>query len=67
MHGGLAAGALVPWPTTGVPATIYAGTTQNDIIKEYLSRGTHGFRPKPSLKLTPIRFFSASTCRIGIP
>jgi len=27
------------------------GTTQNDIIKEYLSRGTHIFPPKPSLRL----------------
>ncbi len=28
------------------------GTTQNDIIKEYLSRGTYVFPPKPSLNLT---------------
>ncbi|WP_253272744.1 protein meaA [Arsenicicoccus sp. oral taxon 190] len=28
-----------------------AGTTQNDIIKEYLSRGTHVFGPAPSLRL----------------
>jgi (2R)-ethylmalonyl-CoA mutase len=28
------------------------GTTQNDILKEYLSRGTYIFPPKPSLKLT---------------
>jgi (2R)-ethylmalonyl-CoA mutase len=28
------------------------GTTQNDIIKEYLSRGTYIFPPAPSLKLT---------------
>lgn len=28
-----------------------AGTTQNDIIKEYLSRGTHVFPPGPSLRL----------------
>ncbi|HAI28844.1 MAG TPA: protein meaA, partial [Thalassospira sp.] len=27
------------------------GTTQNDIIKEYLSRGTYIFPPAPSLKL----------------
>jgi (2R)-ethylmalonyl-CoA mutase len=27
------------------------GTTQNDIIKEYLSRGTHVFPPAPSLRL----------------
>ena len=29
-----------------------AGTTQNDIIKEYLSRGTYVFGPAPSLRLT---------------
>jgi (2R)-ethylmalonyl-CoA mutase len=29
-----------------------AGTTQNDIIKEYLSRGTYVFPPGPSLRLT---------------
>jgi (2R)-ethylmalonyl-CoA mutase len=29
-----------------------AGTTQNDIVKEYLSRGTYVFPPQPSLKLT---------------
>jgi len=28
------------------------GTTQNDIIKEYLSRGTYVFPPAPSLRLT---------------
>jgi (2R)-ethylmalonyl-CoA mutase len=29
-----------------------AGTTQNDIIKEYLSRGTYVFPPEPSMRLT---------------
>jgi (2R)-ethylmalonyl-CoA mutase len=29
-----------------------AGTTQNDIVKEYLSRGTYAFPPDPSLRLT---------------
>ncbi len=28
------------------------GTTQNDIIKEYLSRGTYIFPPEPSMRLT---------------
>jgi len=28
------------------------GTTQNDILKEYLSRGTYIFPPKPSMRLT---------------
>ena len=36
----------------GVPRTELSGTTQNDIIKEYLSRGTHVFPPTPSLRLT---------------
>jgi (2R)-ethylmalonyl-CoA mutase len=29
-----------------------AGTTQNDILKEYLSRGTYIFPPEPSMRLT---------------
>ncbi len=29
-----------------------AGTTQNDLIKEYLSRGTYVFPPEPSMRLT---------------
>src|SRR5215510_6914915 len=36
----------------GVPRAKLQGTTQNDIIKEYLSRGTHIFPPEPSLRLT---------------
>ena len=36
----------------GVPAESLAGTTQNDIIKEYLSRGTYIFAPGPSLRLS---------------
>ncbi len=36
----------------GIPRNALSGTTQNDIIKEYLSRGTHVFPPKPSLQLT---------------
>src|SRR5437870_12266314 len=28
------------------------GTTQNDILKEYLSRGTHVFPPEASMRLT---------------
>ena len=30
----------------------FTGTTQNDIIKEYLSRGTYVFPPAPSMRLT---------------
>ncbi|GAB3152506.1 protein meaA [Micromonospora sonneratiae] len=36
----------------GAEASGLAGTTQNDIVKEYLSRGTHIFPPGPSLRLT---------------
>ena len=35
----------------GASAAELAGTTQNDIIKEYLSRGTYVFPPGPSLRL----------------
>ncbi|MET0547423.1 MAG: methylmalonyl-CoA mutase family protein [Caulobacterales bacterium] len=37
---------------TGASRKALSGTTQNDIIKEYLSRGTYVFPPEPSLKLT---------------
>jgi ethylmalonyl-CoA mutase len=36
----------------GAERRLLAGTTQNDIIKEYLSRGTYIFPPESSLKLT---------------
>ena len=36
----------------GVALSSLTGTTQNDIIKEYLSRGTYVFPPGPSLRLT---------------
>lgn len=36
----------------GAPFSALQGTTQNDIIKEYLSRGTYVFPPGPSLRLT---------------
>ena len=35
----------------GVDRAELKGTTQNDIIKEYLSRGTYAFPPEPSLRL----------------
>jgi (2R)-ethylmalonyl-CoA mutase len=36
---------------TGVDPKALQGTTQNDIIKEYLSRGTYIFPPRPSMRL----------------
>ena len=35
----------------GVPRNALRGTTQNDIIKEYLARGTYAFPPEPSMRL----------------
>ena len=36
----------------GVDPAVLAGTTQNDIVKEYLSRGTYIFPPEASRRLT---------------
>ncbi len=35
----------------GIERSQLKGTTQNDIIKEYLSRGTYAFPPEPSMRL----------------
>src|ERR1700745_2819592 len=35
----------------GVDRSALSGTTQNDIIKEFLSRGTYAFPPGPSMRL----------------
>ena len=44
----------------GVPRAQVAGTTQNDILKEYIARGTYIFPPRPSMRLvTDIFEFSA--------
>ncbi len=45
----------------GIARAALSGTTQNDILKEYLSRGTYIFPPAPSLKLTADVI--AFTCR----
>ena len=36
----------------GVPLQLLAGTIQNDMLKEYIARGTYRFPPQPSLRLT---------------
>jgi (2R)-ethylmalonyl-CoA mutase len=36
----------------GVDPAQLQGTTQNDVLKEYLSRGTYIFPPEPSVRLT---------------
>ncbi|MDP9187950.1 MAG: protein meaA [Actinomycetota bacterium] len=35
----------------GIERSALAGTTQNDIIKEFLARGTYAFPPAPSMRL----------------
>ena len=35
----------------GVPRASIGGTTQNDILKEYIARGTYIFPPRPSMRL----------------
>src|SRR3954465_15725509 len=42
---------IVTAEENGVDLAALQGTTQNDIIKEYLSRGTYAFPPAPSLRL----------------
>jgi (2R)-ethylmalonyl-CoA mutase len=36
----------------GVEPSTLQGTTQNDVLKEYLSRGTYIYPPEPSVRLT---------------
>ncbi|MCA2213897.1 acyl-CoA mutase large subunit family protein [Jidongwangia harbinensis] len=48
----------------GVPAAALQGTIQNDILKEYIARGTYIFPPKPSLRLVADTF---AYCRAEIP
>ncbi len=35
----------------GVPPTALRGTVQNDVLKEYIARGTYIYPPEPSLRL----------------
>ncbi|HEX5147620.1 MAG TPA: methylmalonyl-CoA mutase family protein, partial [Candidatus Limnocylindrales bacterium] len=35
----------------GVPRASISGTTQNDILKEYIARGTYIYPPRPSMRL----------------
>jgi (2R)-ethylmalonyl-CoA mutase len=42
---------IVAAEENGIEQSVLQGTTQNDIIKEYLSRGTYAFPPAPSLRL----------------
>ena len=35
----------------GVPQDLLSGTLQNDILKEYIARGTYAYPPRPSMRL----------------
>ncbi|MFJ2215818.1 methylmalonyl-CoA mutase [Streptomyces sp. NPDC101062] len=48
----------------GVPARELTGTVQNDVLKEYIARGTYIFPPEPSLRLVADLF---RYCRAEIP
>jgi (2R)-ethylmalonyl-CoA mutase len=42
---------IVAAEAQGVPQEKLQGTTQNDIVKEFLARGTYAFPPAPSMRL----------------
>src|SRR5215469_15892893 len=48
----------------GVPARELTGTIQNDILKEYIARGTYIYPPQPSLRLVADTF---AYCRREMP
>src|SRR5205085_11643397 len=48
----------------GVPADVLRGTTQNDILKEYIARGNFIYPPVPAMRLTTDLF---AYCRERIP
>jgi methylmalonyl-CoA mutase, N-terminal domain len=48
----------------GVPSGSLTGTIQNDILKEYIARGTYIYPPQPSLRLVADTF---AYCRREIP
>jgi methylmalonyl-CoA mutase N-terminal domain/subunit len=49
---------------TGVSRSQLRGTIQNDILKEYIARGTYVFPPEPSLKITTDLF---EFCKNEVP
>jgi methylmalonyl-CoA mutase N-terminal domain/subunit len=48
----------------GVPSERLSGTVQNDILKEYIARGTYVFPPGPSMRLITDMF---AFCRERVP
>src|SRR5205823_145738 len=60
MNTSMTINATAPWllalyivtaEENGVEESVLQGTTQNDIIKEFLARGTYAFPPGPSMRL----------------
>src|SRR5437763_14023170 len=48
----------------GVPRQSLGGTIQNDILKEYIARGTYIYPPRPSLRLIADTF---AWCQAELP
>ncbi|MHB8449725.1 MAG: acyl-CoA mutase large subunit family protein [Mycobacteriales bacterium] len=48
----------------GLPGTALTGTIQNDVLKEYIARGTYIYPPAPSLRLVTDTF---AYCRTELP
>jgi len=48
----------------GVPGALIRGTVQNDILKEYIARGTYIYPPRPSMRLVTDMF---SYCAGALP
>jgi methylmalonyl-CoA mutase N-terminal domain/subunit len=48
----------------GVPSDKLRGTTQNDVLKEYIARGNYIYPPEPSMRLTTDLF---AYCKDNVP
>ena len=48
----------------GIPRTALSGTIQNDILKEYIARGTYIYPPRPSMRLIADTF---AWCKAEVP
>src|SRR5687767_9731894 len=48
----------------GVPFSALRGTIQNDILKEYMARGTYIYPPRPSMRLVTDLF---AFCEAAVP
>ena len=48
----------------GVPASEISGTIQNDILKEYIARGTYIYPPRPSMRIITDTF---EYCAANVP